>query len=277
MNRLKNCVEKLNVKCEDCGQPLWRRSEDGVIMPTPCACRQKQIDEYERREKERKRRAKADRINKLFENSRLKKRFRKRTFESFRTSAKTLKAYQKALSYAQNFEKYASRGHGLFFYGGYGSGKTHLSAAITNYLVPQGHSVIFATAPDILLKLRDAYGDNGQMKNSEYLLIKSLSECDLLILDDVGKEKTTDWASEKFYSIINARYEDELPTIITSNLTPVEIEPKLGEAGGAIFSRLRECCESVHTGTEDYRIIEKEGVINASRTLPRSKGGRTKK
>ena len=172
--------------------------------------------------------------------SSLGKRFRARTFGAF-DAARFPSEYAKAKAYAEAFRK--NGGEGLMFVGGVGTGKTHLAAAVVNYVTTElAIPARFMTAVDLFGALRDFENGAGTMRE--------LKNVPLLAIDDLGKEKTTEWNREKLFEVINHRYENCLPVVITTNGTPKELEQKLGEA---VFSRLCETCSGVMMDGEDYR------------------------
>lgn len=182
----------------------------------------------------------ADRAVRLYENSGLGKRFRDRTFETFQPRGYE-KQYQTAHNFATGFE--TNKGNGLLFVGTVGTGKTHLAASIANYVIKElGIPVMVMNVTELFEKLRNFSETNNALGE--------LKKIPLLILDDIGKEKVTDWNREKLYEIINARYEDYLPVVITSNDTPANMEKNLGSA---TYSRLCEMCELVAMTGRDWR------------------------
>lgn len=118
----------------------------------------------------------------------------------------------------------------LLMEGGYGCGKTHLAAAIANFAVSNGMPTLFITVPDLLDSLRFAYDDPETTFEARFEEIRNSG---LLILDDFGTQNATPWAQEKLFQIINYRYINKLPTVITTNLMLDEIE-------GRIRSRLQD-------------------------------------
>ena len=118
----------------------------------------------------------------------------------------------------------------LMLEGGYGCGKTHLAAAIANDAVNRGIPTLFITVPDLLDSLRFAYADPETTFEQRFEEIRNAS---LLILDDFGTHNATAWAQEKLFQIINYRYTNKLPAVITTNLMLDEIE-------GRIRSRLQD-------------------------------------
>lgn len=133
----------------------------------------------------------------------------------------------------------------LLLMGGYGCGKTHLAAAIANFVVSLGVPTLFLTVPDLLDWLRFAYGSSDISFEERFEEIRSVR---LLVLDDLGTQNATPWAQEKLYQIINHRYISHLPTVITTN-------QELKEIDGRISSRLQdpELVGRVKVTAPDYR------------------------
>ena len=156
------------------------------------------------------------------------------TFASFDTEGRgQLREEQITnLTYAYDTaRKYAEYPSGwLFITGRYGTGKTHLAAAIANEALKKGTDLIFQPVPDLLDQLRMTFGNTGESYEDRFERIRSVP---LLILDDLGTQSSTAWAEEKLYQIINHRYVKKLPTVITSNVS-------LREMDGRIASRLRD-------------------------------------
>lgn len=137
--------------------------------------------------------------------------------EAQRRTLKT--AAEIALRYAESPEGW------LLFEGGYGTGKTHLAAAIANALIERGEPVLFITAPDLLDHLRGAFGPSSENAYDE--LFERIRKAPLLVVDDLGAESPTAWAVEKLYQLFNDRHRYRLPTVVTTNRDPAQIEPRI--------------------------------------------------
>ena len=148
-------------------------------------------------------------------------------------------AYNQAKLFSQNLTGW------ILLHGKYGCGKTHLAAAIANYAVEQGVQPLFITVPDLLDSLRFAYQDPNDTFEERFEKIRNSP---LLILDDFGTQNATSWAQEKLFQILNYRYINRLPTVVTTNLGLNEIE-------GRIHSRLvdPELVTRVWIDAPDYR------------------------
>lgn len=250
------------VTCPYCGKKLYYYVlvRNGEEIPLPgaelCDCEEsKRIvrEETEAMLQELRRKEELETIEHLFKQSNLGVRFTKRTFEAFDRS-KNPKAFDIAYDYAVNFPNYYEEGRGLIFTGPCGTGKTHLAAAIANYLIREHKaSVIFGTFSRLLESMRRAYSSDEDIENISY----QLGNVKLLIIDDLGKEKLTDWVLETAYEIINTRYENMKPVIITTNFSLKQLEERLNQGnnyiGEALVSRLIEMCNIVLMQGEDYR------------------------
>jgi DNA replication protein DnaC len=151
-------------------------------------------------------------------------------------------AYKIAKAYADNPEGW------LLLLGSYGTGKTHLAAAIANHVVQDHHmQVYFAVAPDLLHHLRATFAPNSEVTYDERF--EQIRSVYLLVIDDLGAEQSTPWASEKLYQIFNYRYNNRLPTVVTSNCDLDTLDPR-------IRSRLcdPDLCRYVFIEAVDYRM-----------------------
>ena len=179
--------------------------------------------ECKEREEAKKERQKLGRLARLDSH-------RSQTFESFdQTVPGIQEAYKVARMYADDPQGW------LVLSGPVGCGKTHLAAAIANVCLERGSSVIFSTVPELLDHLRTAFAPSNELPYHE--LFDRIREAYLLVLDDLGVEHSTAWASEKLFQILNYRYEYRMPTIITTNTDPFKGDKSLDER---IRSRLSD-------------------------------------
>lgn len=148
-------------------------------------------------------------------------------------------AYNHARQFVQSLNGW------LLFQGRYGCGKTHLAAAIANFAVDLGVPTLFITVPDLLDSLRFAFQDPESTFEERFNEIRGAP---LLIMDDFGTQNATSWAQEKLFQILNYRYINRLPMVVTTNLSLDDIEDQ-------ISSRLQdpELVTRVHILAPDYR------------------------
>lgn len=203
----------------------------------PCVCRANEIAENARK--------------RLYEMSNLE-RLSHLTFENFNRSGNPKAEFVSPQEVASLHDAFNASGEfakelkgWLLLEGAYGCGKTHLAAAIANGCVQRGTPTLFITVPDLLDSLRFAYNDPETTFEARF---DNIRNADLLVMDDFGTQNATPWAQEKLFQIINYRYINKLPTVITTNLILDEIESR-------IRSRLQdgEFVKYIRITAPDYR------------------------
>jgi DNA replication protein DnaC len=139
----------------------------------------------------------------------------------------------------------------LLFCGGYGSGKTHLAAAISNYAADLGISTLFLTVPDLLDTLRASYSSDEDPYAARFEEIRNVQ---LLVLDNLWTQNATSWAQEKLFQLFDHRYVKKLPTVVTTDMD-------LEELDGRIRSRLQdpELVTVLKINAPDYRQPVQQG------------------
>lgn len=208
-------------------------------------------------EEDKRRRAMRKRVERLLGESGIKRRFQQRTFPNFRQDTPgRAKSYKIAKEYADNFAYHRATGDGLYIEGTNGTGKTHLAAAIALQLIREGVPVICKTSSDLLLDIKKSFDGSGARESDVLDIYKRV---DLLIIDDLGKEQCSDWSMSTLYSILNDRYEDMKPTIVTTNYNADALARALTPKGFddtkivAIISRLREVSTVMTMAWADIR------------------------
>ena len=230
--------------CETCKEPIYQE-KDGVVFPRSCECRRKDIEKYDKGLELEEKRQKQEIVMSLYSTSNIGERFQHRTFSVFEQEKQPV-AFEICRRYCEKFSELKAKGEGLVLMGTVGTGKTHLAGAIANELIKkQFKTVIFTTIAQIMDSIKAEF-DNKKEKKTQHIYT-----CELLILDDIGKEKASDYMKEKLFEIINTRYERLLPIIITTNLDMKGFRAFLGEA---LFSRIVEQSHFINIKGEDYRL-----------------------
>ena len=167
----------------------------------------------------------------------------------FETADFTEKHMEIAKKYAEKFiEKNCDVG--ILFYGNSGTGKTFASSCIGNYLMERGRNVIALNIGLYLTELKQEWN------KKETELLHKISKCDLLIIDDLGCEKISEWVLEKIFLLIDTRYRASKPVIITTNLFYSRDNEKCGiynTFGTRIKERISEMCFPVCCKGESRR------------------------
>lgn len=251
----------VNKKCRVCGcqvepflagnpnstiiKPRWVSRED---ICTPC----KDIEDKKAMEASHKR-LQQEKILKerkalelAFKASRISPRFKECVFETFVATPKN----EKGFNLAKSFDP--EKDEGILFYGSTGTGKTHLAASIVNKFMGKTNT-LFISCPELLMEIRRSTFVKGLINSFDLAM-----QVPLLVVDDIGSEKPSEWVHETLFVLINHRYEHKLPTIFTSNFTIGQLSERLGDR---ISSRIAAMCRPVHVDGDDYRVkVRKQNI-----------------
>ncbi len=235
--------------CPICHGEEWvyERDEHGVEYATPCKCRERKVMDRRLRFAELPDSLKTIRLNTF--------NLRRYTRDESREIAAV--ACRGVKFYLENLDAMIEKGMGLYLWSEEkGSGKTRMAASIANALMLEhGIQVKFATSLNILQEIKNTWGQDGNKQQEGYLL-DALQTVKVLVIDDFGTEEAKDWIREKFYQIINERYLNKLPTILTSNfpLDGLNYDRR-------ITNRLQENTFQIHFPEESVReAIAKENA-----------------
>ena len=174
---------------------------------------------------------------------------------------------------------------GLFLEGQPGVGKTHLAVAVLKQVIQTTNARgLFYDTRELLKTIRSTY--DAAIQATEVSVLRPVMTCDLLVLDDLGAEKTSEWVDETMNLIVNTRYNERRLTIFTSNYPdiPDDTDPNslLFRIGSRMRSRLHEMCEFVVMDGADYRELPNNGGVDdlmamwkmRKKTLPSPRSGR---
>ncbi len=205
-------------------------------VPVMCKCRveaEEAKKERERKEEEMYniRRAK---ISSMMDDT-----FKSATFDNFRTRKENEKQLKIAQNYCKEFRTMLKNNQGLLFYGTVGTGKSYTAACIANWLLDNSFSVVMTSFVRILQEMQ------GFNREKEEAFANRLNSASLLIIDDLGAERSTDYALEKVYGIIDNRYRAKKPLILTTNLTLMQMQAADDIRYERIYDRIFEMCYPV--------------------------------
>lgn len=165
-----------------------------------------------------------------------------------------------ARKYVANFTAMREQGTGLLLCGQVGTGKSFLAAAIANELISQGTPCLMTNFSRLISRISEKFG--GDQK-----YLDNLNRFDLLIIDDLGVERDTEFTWEKVMNVIDARYRAGLPLIITTNLTPKELYDPSDIRRQRVFSRLKEMCICLEVKGVDRRNRKMRDKLTAAKSL----------
>ena len=168
-------------------------------------------------------------------------RFQNKTFDNYEPYEENKKIYNNIKEYADNFDRHYKEGNWLIMSGDYGLGKTHLALATARkavktfakeYLKKHPHTLTyigdskiqFLSSSEMIQNIRDSY-DSDNINEQE--LMSGYKNTPLIIIDDLGTEKASEWQKEKMYMILDYRYRQLKPTIITTNLGSGELKEQV--------------------------------------------------
>lgn len=156
-------------------------------------------------------------------------------FSEFKKTRENEENFSICRNYAENFDACKASGYGLLMTGPVGTGKTYAASCVSNHILSSGHSVLFTNMPRILSRIESD-------RQAEENLLERLKTVDLLVLDDIGAERTTSYAAEKMFAVVDARYRAKRPIIVTSNLSIQDMQQETDLKYQRSFDRLFEMC-----------------------------------
>lgn len=215
-------------------------------VPIMCKCKEQEYEEEKRREQERK---DLEYIELLRSRSFMGNKFVDNTFDSFRVTKGNEAVLKICHRYADNFGEMIRRNQGLLFYGNVGTGKTFAAACIANALLNRKVSVVMTSFVELLRELQG-------FKENEQELTQKLCKAKLLIVDDLGAERNSEFALEKVYEVIDARYRSKLPMVLTTNLSLEEMKQATDIRRSRIYDRIFEMCYPVCFTGPSFRKAE---------------------
>ena len=247
------------IYCSKCRTARQKRIAFAGKMIEPrcmCAC---QTAAYEQQEQERKHREFLDRVEKNRSVGLTDPVLRKHTFEN--DLGYNPKQMDMAKQFVRHWDEFKKDSMGLLLWGPVGTGKSFISGCIANALLDQGVPVMMTNFARLLNKLTDLYaGDRNAY-------IDSFNSFPLLIIDDLGVERNSEFAKEQVFSVIDSRYRSQLPLIVTTNLTPEQMRNPEDLARARIYDRVLERCTPIRIDSQNIRKQNKVDNLKKSKRL----------
>ncbi len=219
-----------------------------VIVHCICKCK---VEEEKRRKEEEERKQAMERIERLKSASLIDDKLKSARLCTFQMDADNQKVYALAERYIERFDEMYQKRQGLLFWGTVGTGKSYTAACIANELLERNTPVIMTSFVKILQNIQGN-------QEEEKVFMSRLNDAKLLIIDDLGTERNTDYALEKVYNIIDSRYRAGKPLILTTNMTVREMQENTDIRYKRIYDRIFEMCFPVRVPGRSWR--EKEAA-----------------
>ena len=255
--KFNEIIHKEFKKCGFCGKELtpigldylYANISPDAIKYERCDCIKAQ--EYWKRKDEQeyeieKRKHYKNIINKIYKKNYVEGKFQEQNFENFNINSENEMAVKVAKDYTSKcITKIQTKG--LIITGESGLGKTHLAASIANKLIENDKIVLMGRLTTLLDMIKETFRDNTKSENE---LIELYSNVDMIIIDDLGTEKISQWALEKLYTIIQNRNENGLSIIITTRFDKQELIERFSQSQDeqlvdAIISKLYQMCYGI--------------------------------
>lgn len=177
--------------------------------------------------------------------ARIPREYRDASFEHSNIATMPRDAVRHVRSYVEGLPERLAEGDGLWISGGVGAGKTWLAMLVARYAIEQGRGVAVYSVPRLLSEIRRTYDGEGM---STLELLDQLTSVSLLVLDDVGTERSNPWVLEQLYTIINERWQERRSIVLTTNLDRDAMQEQIGER---TVSRLEGMCQVVLVDTPE--------------------------
>ena len=229
--------------CHERRQTVVKRfRHPGYFIPRcPCSC---QIEEERQRKEKQAQRERMERIKRRRTHGLRDKSLYAYTFNHDNGSNPVM---EKARAYVRNWKEAYRNNTGLLLFGDVGTGKSFFAGCIANALLDQDVPVLMTSFPTILNQLTGVYPEE------RVDFINSLNDYDLLIIDDLGVERSTEFAMEQMFEVIDRRYRSGNPMIITTNLTLEQLRNPSDLAHARIYERILERCAPILFSGENFR------------------------
>lgn len=231
----------------------------GEYVTVRCICKC-ESEERERIQKQKDYEEEMRRIERLKVASLMDAKLKSATLKTFTQKEDNQKLYTIVKNYVDNFETFYKSNRGLLFWGTVGTGKSYAAACIANELLNRKTPVVMTS----LVKVLQVIQDNTE---NETEFVNRLCAARLLIIDDLGTERNTDYALEKVYNVIDSRYRTGKPLILTTNLNLQDMQMTQDIRYQRIYDRIFEMCHPVMVNGTSWRINQAKERFNETKRL----------
>lgn len=231
----------------------------GEYVTVRCICKC-ESEERERIQKQKDYEEEMRRIERLKVASLMDAKLKSATLKTFTQKEDNQKLYTIVKNYVDNFETFYKSNRGLLFWGTVGTGKSYAAACIANELLNRKTPVVMTS----FVKILQVIQDNTE---NETEFVNRLCAARLLIIDDLGTERNTDYALEKVYNVIDSRYRTGKPLILTTNLNLQDMQMTQDIRYQRIYDRIFEMCHPVMVNGTSWRINQAKERFNETKRL----------
>ena len=272
--KYENFQKNFHNKCKFCGKDLkpieldylYTNVSSKLIEYERCTCKESKdywndvdfkIQEQKKKEHYR------EMINQFYSQNYISKRIKDYNFKNFKVTDVNKKEVEIAKDYTKKCTENKQE-NGLIITGNSGVGKTHLVASISNELIEKDKLVLIGRLTSLLDMIKETFKDNSKSENE---LIELFSNVDMVVIDDLGTEKISQWALDKIYTIIENRNENKLPIIITTKFDKEGLLHRFKqsndkELSDAIIQKLYQMCYGIELKRYSENQKEKASISN---------------
>lgn len=215
-----------------------------------CRCDRERNETIERRLQFEEEQRRIDNLRRL---SLMDTKLRGARFSNYQVTDENRRVFGIAKKYVENFDVMLSKNQGILFWGNVGTGKSYTAAVIANELIDRMHSAIMTSFIKLLNEMMQFGGNDTDKRLSAADYIQKLNQAQLLVIDDLGAERGTDFALEKVYDIIDSRYRSGKPIILTTNLEMSQMKNCDDIRYNRIYDRIFEMCYPVKVDGLSWR------------------------
>ena len=270
--KCNNYQKNFHNKCKFCGKELkpigldylYTNISPDSIEYERCTCKESvefwkgiDLEVQEQKKNEHYREI----INQFYSQNYISKRLKDYNFNNFKVTDSNKNEVEIAKDYTKKCTENKQE-NGLIITGNTGVGKTHLAASISNELIKEDKIVLMGRLSSLLDMIKETFKDNSKSENE---LIELFSNTDMVVIDDLGTEKISQWALDKLYTIIENRNENKLPIIITTRFNKESLLHRFyqsndKELSNAIIQKLYRMCYGIELKEDDKNQKEKASI-----------------